>query len=529
MTAFDYIVIGAGSAGAVVAARLSENSAARVLLVEAGGSGRHLNVQIPAAFPKQFKTGHDWEFYTEPEPHLNGRTVYHPRGKMLGGCSGQNAMIYIRGNRYDYDSWAKHGAAGWSYDEVLPLFKRSEHNSRGASEYHGASGPMFVEDPRSPNELSQRMVEAMVASGIKRSDDFNGPEQLGAGLYQVTQKRGQRWTTSDGYLRPARNRPNLTVATGTRALRLRIEPCSSSGGRVTGVDVERAGTRDFHRAERETVLSAGAFNTPQLLMLSGIGPADHLAEHGIPVLVDNPNVGAHLMDHPMYMVNFETTAKGTLIGAESPVQLLAYLTRRQGLLTSNIGEAGAFFHTRSGDDAPYMQFIGAPGYFWNHGFESHPKPAFAIGCSMVGAVSTGQVRLRSSDPGERAAVTFNYFAEPEDMQAMVTAIERAREVAAAGPLRDVAGTELHPGERAPTRAELEAEIRRGVEHTYHPSCTARIGTETDGVVDAGLRVHGVAGLRIADASVFPRIPHGNTHAPALMVGEKAADLLRSAQ
>jgi choline dehydrogenase len=386
MTAFDYIVIGAGSAGAVVAARLSENPAVRVLLVEAGGSGRHLNVQIPAAFPKQFKTQHDWEFYTEPEPHVNGRTIYHPRGKMLGGCSGQNAMIYIRGNRYDYDSWAKHGAAGWSYDEVLPLFKRSEHNSRGASEYHGASGPMFVEDPRSPNELSQRIVEAMVASGIKRSDDFNGPEQLGAGLYQVTQKRGQRWTTSDGYLRPARRRPNLTVATGTRALRLRIDQ-----GRVTGVDVERAGkragkragTREFHRAERETVLSAGAFNTPQLLMLSGIGPADHLTE-------------------------------------------------------------------------------------------------------------------------------------------------RAREVAAAGPLRDLVGTELHPGGQARTRAELEAEVRRSVEHTYHPSCTARIGTESDGVVDAGIRVHGVAGLRIADASVFPRIPHGNTHAPALMVGEKAADLLRPA-
>ena len=523
MAAFDYIVIGAGSAGAVVAGRLSEDPAARVLLIEAGSSGRHLNVQIPAAFPKQFKTKRDWEFYTEPEPHLNGRTVYHPRGKMLGGCSGQNAMIYIRGNRSDYDSWAKNGAVGWSYDEVLPLFKRSEHNSRGASDYHGASGPMFVEDPRSPNELSQRIIEAMVASGISRSDDFNGPEQLGAGLYQVTQKRGQRWTTSDGYLRPARNRPNLTVLTRTRALRLRIDQ-----GRVTGVDVERAGKRHFHRAGREVVLSAGAFNTPQLLMLSGIGPADHLAEHGIPVAVDNPNVGAHLMDHPMYMVNFETTAKGTLIGAESPRQLADYLTRRRGLLTSNIGEAGAFFHTRSGDDAPYMQFIGAPGYFWNHGFESYPKPALAISCSMVGAVSAGQVRLRGSDPRERAEVTFNYFAEPEDMQAMVTAIERAREVAAAGPLRDVVGTELHPGEQARTRVQLEAEIRRNVEHTYHPSCTARIGTETDGVVDARLRVHGVAGLRIADASVFPRIPHGNTHAPALMVGEKAADLLRSA-
>ena len=524
MTAYDYIIIGAGSAGAVVAGRLSEDRDIRVLLVEAGGSGRHMNIQIPAAFPKQFKTKHDWEFYTEPEPYLDGRTIYHPRGKYLGGCSGTNAMIYIRGSRHDYDSWAKSGATGWSYDEVLPLFKRSEHNSRGASEYHGADGPLYIEDPRSPNELSQRIVEAMVAAGLARNDDFNGPEQLGAGLYQVTQRRGQRWTTSDGYIRPARRRSNLTVLTDTHALRLHIER-----GRVTGVYVERDNKQELHRAEREVVLCAGAFNTPQLLMLSGIGPADHLTEHGIPVVVDNSNVGAHLMDHPMYLLNFETTAKGTLIAAQSPRQLITFLTRRRGLLTSNIAEAGGFFHTRAGDDAPYMQVIAAPAYFWNHGLESHPKPAFVIAGSMVGAASLGHVRLRSSDPKAKAAVTFNYFAEPDDMDAMVIAIERAREFAAAGPLRDVVGTELHPGADVRTRQQLEAEVRRHVEHTYHPSCTARIGSETDGVVDPELRVHGVVGLRVADASVFPRIPHGNTHAPSVMVGEKAAEMLRVAR
>jgi choline dehydrogenase-like flavoprotein len=522
MSTYDYIVVGAGSAGAVVAGRLSEDPATRVLLVEAGGSGRHLNIQIPAAFSKQFRTKHDWEFQTEPEPHLGGRSLYHPRGKMLGGSSGQNAMIYIRGHRSDYDNWAKNGATGWSYDELLPVFKRSERNSRGASEFHGADGPLYVEDPRSPNALSESLVEAMVATGIPPTGDFNGAQQLGAGLYQLTQHRGQRWTASDGYLRPARKRPNLTVLTDTQALRLRIE-----AGRAVGIDVERGGQRETHRVEREVVLSAGAFNTPQLLMLSGIGPADHLTEHHIPVVVDNRNVGSNLMDHPMYLLNYETTAKGTLAGAESPLQLLNFIARRRGLLTSNIGEAGAFFHTRTDGEAPDMQYIAAPGYFWNHGFDTHARPAFGIGCSLVGARSTGHVRLRSEDPKDKAAITFNYFAEAADMESMLTAIERAREVAAAGPLKEFLGKELHPGERTVDRVQLQEEVRRNVEHTYHPSCTARIGTEADGVVDPELRVHGVDGLRVADASVFPRVPHGNTNAATVVVGERAADLLRA--
>lgn len=521
---YDYIVVGAGSAGAVIAGRLSEQPDANVLLVEAGGKGRHLNIQVPAAFAKQFTTRHDWNYRTEPEPHLDGREIYHPRGRMLGGSSGQNAMIYIRGHRSDYDAWADRGAKGWSYDEVLPYFKKAETNSRGADRFHGGTGPLYVEDPRSPNSLSRAIVDAMTATGIPRNDDFNGAEQVGTGLYQLTQRRGSRWTTADGYLTPARKRPNLTVWTDSTVHRVQI-----AEGRASGVVVERDGQVQTVRAGSEVILSTGAFASPQLLMLSGVGPADHLRQHGIDVAVDNPNVGDHLMDHPMYMVNYETSAKGTLAEAEKPWQLANYLLRRRGLLTSNIGEAGAFFHTRSGDDAPYMQFIAAPGYFWNHGFETHPRPAFAIGCSMVGAQSTGQVRLRSADPTDKAAITFNYFAEPDDMDAMVTGIERAREVAAAAPLKDLVGAELHPGPAAQTRADIEAEIRRNVEHTYHPSCTTRIGSETDGVVDENLRVHGIAGLRVADASVFPRIPHGNTHAPTVMVGEKAADLIKEAR
>lgn len=522
MKTFDYIVVGAGSAGAVVASRLSQDPSVDVALVEAGGKGALMNVKIPAAFAKQFKTAQDWEYYTEPEPHLDGRRMYHPRGKMLGGSSGMNAMIYIRGNRADYDTWARDGAEGWSYDEVLPVFRRSEHNSRGESRFHGATGPLFVEEPRSPNPLSKRLVEAMCATGIDPNPDFNGAVQEGAGLYQLTQRRGARWSSDDGYLRPARKRPNLTVLIETPVTRILI-----ARGSAQGVEVVRDGSRQTLRANREVVLSAGAFGTPHLLMLSGVGAADHLREHDITVVVDNPEVGAHLMDHPMYLVNYETSAKGTLADAESPLQLAKYVAVRRGLLTSNIAEAGAFFHTRDGLDAPDLQFLAGPAYFRDHGFAEHDSPALAVGCSVVGSRSTGRVSLASADPRRKPSVRFDYFSDPADMEAMIVGIERAREVAAAPALRDVIGAELHPGPHLRTRDELEAEVRHGVDHTYHPACTARIGTESDGVVDASLRVHGVGGLRVADASVFPTIPHGNTHAPTVMVAERAAGLLRA--
>jgi len=521
MASYDYIVVGSGSAGAAVAGRLSEDPSVSVLLVEAGAAKKPMSVKVPAAFPTQFKTKLDWEVYTEPEPHLDGRVIYHPRSKLLGGCSGMNAMIYIRGNRSDYDSWAKDGATGWSYDEVLPLFKRAEANSRGASEYHGADGPLFIEDQRNPNPFSVTMVDAMVAAGMPRNPDFNGAEQEGAGHYQVTHHRGMRWTTADGYVRPALKRPSFTLLSDAQVMGVRI-----SGGRADGVEVERHGKRELYRAEREVVLSAGAFNTPQLLMLSGIGPADHLAQHGIDVLVDNPNVGQHLMDHPLYVANYETSARGTLAEAQSPVQLLKFLAARRGLLTSNVGEVGGFFHTRSGEAAPDLQVIGGPAYFWDNGFATHDKPAYALGLSLVGPKSRGAVRLRSADPRDQVRTMFRYFAEQDDMDSMVAGIERVREIAAAAGLRDLTTKELHPGAGVRTRADVEAEIRRNATHTYHPSCTARIGSETDGVVDTELFVHGVAGLRVADASVFPTVPHGNTHAPTVLVGEKAAALIR---
>ena len=524
MRAFDYVIVGAGSAGCVLASRLSQDPGVTVALIEAGGSDRTLNVRIPAAFPKLLRSSRDWDYTSDPEPGLMGRRLYIPRGKMLGGSSSMNAQLFVRGNAADYDGWAKAGADGWSYDEVLPYFKRLEDFGRGGEELRGTGGPLHVNDLRSVNPLVHRLVAASQEAGLPFNPDYNGPQQEGVGYFQVTQRNGSRWSAADAWLRPALRRKNLTLLQERQVLGVTTER-----GRATGVWATAGNGREHVRANREVILSAGAIGSPQLLMLSGIGPADHLTGLGIEVVVDNPNVGDHLQDHPFLLMNWETSAKGTLAEAESPRQLLDYLVRGRGMLTSTVAEATAFLRSSLQLPAPDLQFHYGAAYFHNHGFDTHPKPAFAIAPTLIAPQSEGRLTLCSADPTHKPRIVGNHLTQQADVEAMVIGVERAREIVAQASLAGAAGRELHPGPAASTREGIIAALRRETELIYHPTSTARIGPPAEGVVDPELRVHGVTGLRVVDASVFPRVTRGNTNAPTYMVAEKASDLIRSSR
>jgi choline dehydrogenase len=521
MPSADYVVVGAGSAGCVLAHRLTEDPSVRVILVEAGGKDRHPNIKIPAAFAKQFHTNLDWDFHTDPEPHCDNRSLFIPRGKSLGGSSSMNAMLYVRGRPLDYDLWEAEGAAGWSWDDVRPYFLRAEHNERGASEHHAVGGPVNVADERSPRPLTRRFLEAAERVGIPRIADYNGPEQDGASLCQVTQKNGRRWSAADAYLRPVQDRPNLEVRTGAQVTRIELE-----GDRAVGVRLrDKRGREEVVRADREVLLSAGAIGSPQLLMLSGIGPADHLRSVGVDVVVDAPAVGGNLQDHPYVVCVWEATAPESLFGADKPRPLLEWILRRSGPLTSTVAEAFAFVRSRPGLPAADLQYHFAPAYFVDNGAEEFDGHAFTMGPVLISPKSRGEVRLRSSDPRAKPSIITNALAEPEDLAALVTGVELAREIAAAEPLASAAGREIYPGADVRDDVDVEAHVRRAVELLYHPSGTCRMGGE-DAVLDPDLRVRGVEGLRVVDASVFPLIPGGNTNAPTIMVAERAADLVK---
>jgi choline dehydrogenase-like flavoprotein len=521
---YDYVVVGAGSAGCVLANRLTEDPSVRVLLIEAGRRDRHPNIKIPAAFAKQFKTKLDWDLATEPEPNCDNRSLYIPRGKGLGGSSSMNAMLYVRGNPLDYDGWAAEGATGWSWKEVLPYFLRAEDNQRGASEYHATGGPLRVEDERSPRPLTGRFLAACAAAGIPRISDYNGPEQDGAALAQVTQRSGKRWSTADAYLRPALKRPNLEVATGALVSGLEIE-----GGVAKGVRYSRRrGGERLARAGREVVLSAGAIGSPQLLLLSGVGPAEQLRALGVPVACDLPGVGGNLQDHPYVSCVWDVPGGGSLADGETPKALLEYLLRRTGPLTSSVAEAFAFLRSRPGLPAPDLQFHFGPAYFVDNGFEEYDGHAITTGPVLVKPRARGWVRLRSKDPSAKPRILTNSLADEEDVAALAAGVRRAREIAAAGPLAEVVGRELFPGRDVDTEEAIAADVRRRVELLYHPVGTCRIGAGADAVVSSDLRVHGIDRLRVVDASVMPIITSGNTNAPAIMIAEKAADLIRAA-
>ncbi len=517
---YDYVIVGAGSAGCVLANRLSADAGVTVLLLEAGGSHRHLHSHIPAAFPKLFKTKRDWNYVTQAEPTLKGRTVYIPRGKMLGGSSAINAMIYIRGRRSDYDGWAAAGCTGWSYDDVLPYFRRSEHNERIHDDYHGVGGPLNVADLTLHNPMSTAFVDACVEWGMARNDDFNGASQDGAGFYQVTQKKAARWSTAQAFLRPARKRRNLDVTTGAHATEVIV-----NGTRATGVAYVVGNERRIARARAEVIVSAGAINSPQLLMLSGIGPADHLREHGIEPVVDLP-VGKNLQDHPAVMVVYESTKEVSLAHAEKPRALLEYLAFRRGMLSSNIGEAGCFVHSREGLEAADIQFHFGPAYFVEHGFETFDGHAFSLGPTLVTVASRGSIELRSVDPFSKPRIQGNYLSERVDVATMVAGVEISREIVQQEAFDPYRGREIYPGPDFTTGAELEEYVRQVAELLYHPAGTCAMGAPGAAVVDPELRVNGIEALRVVDASVMPTIVGGNTNAPTIMIAERAADLIR---
>ena len=514
-------MVGAGSAGCAVAGRLSEDPSLRVLLLEAGGSDRLLEVQIPAALYKVWRTRRDWNYTTEPQPGLGGRRLFWPRGKLIGGSSSINAMIYIRGARADYDEWARlTGDPSWSYESVLPLFRRMEDNARGADRFHGAGGPLRVEDPRSPHRWTKAVLQSAVAAGYPPNPDFNGETQEGVGLYQLTQKRGRRWSAADAYLHPAQARPNLTVRTGAQATRVLVER-----GRATGVEYLRDGRRHVARAAAEVVLSGGAVNSPQLLMLSGIGPAGHLRSVGVDVVHDLPGVGGGLQDHPLVPVIWHVRSGRSLFRAESPSGFAQWLAARRGPLSSNLAEAGLF--TRSDPALPEvdLQFHFLPVKFWRQAELEIDVDAFTAAVVLVHVASRGSVRLRSADPTWAPAIDAGYLTEPRDLEALVRGVEQARELASGGPLAPVLAEEWSPGGTVHRREDLRRAARATLESLYHPVGSCRMGIDEDAVVDPQLRVRGLAGLRVIDASVMPTLIRGNTNAPTIMIAERGADLL----
>jgi choline dehydrogenase-like flavoprotein len=520
---YDYVIVGAGSAGCVLANRLSEDPGVRVLLLEAGGKDRSPNIKIPAAFAKQFRTKLDWDYATEPEPHVDGRALYIPRGKSIGGSSSMNAMLYVRGCPLDYDSWEAQGAPGWGYASVLPYFIRSEDNARGASEFHGSGGPLRVSEQRSPRPMNRRLLAACQSAGIPQIADYNGPEPDGASPFQVTQRNGQRFSAADAFLRPALARPNLEVATKASVTGIELE-----GDRAVGVRVRR-GRRgeEVVRAAREVLLAAGAINSPQLLLLSGVGPADELRSAGVQARHDLPGVGRNLQDHPFVTLIWKVSDPQTLYGADKPRSLAEWLLRKSGPLTSSVAEVVAFVRTRGGLPAADIQFHMGAAYYEDHGFETYDGHCMVIAPVLVAPAARGQVWLRSADPAAKPCIITNTLSAEADLESMLAGMRLAREIAAQPPLQEIVLEELKPGAAATERADLEADLRRRLMLIYHPVGTARMSdTEPDAVVDSQLRVHGLEKLRVVDASIMPLIPRGNTNAPTMMIAERGADLIR---
>ncbi|WP_330476989.1 GMC family oxidoreductase N-terminal domain-containing protein [Streptomyces platensis] len=511
---YDYIIVGAGSAGCVLAARLTEDEHTRVLLVEAGPADDAQEIHVPAAFSKLFQTKYDWSYLSDCEPGLDGRRRFLPRGRMLGGSSSMNAMIYIRGNRRDYDAWAAAGAEQWGWDDVLPYFLRAEDFRGEASPWHGTGGPLTVSEGRSQHPLMTAYVAAAQEAGHPYTTDFNGPEQDGIGHYHLTQRDGMRCSTAVAYLRPALDRPNLEVLTGAQCTRVLFD-----GDRATGVELEHGGELLQRHAGREVVLAAGAYNSPQLLMLSGIGLADELTPHGITPRVELP-VGNNLQDHAHIGLLYLTDTE-SLLTAQTPDNVRLLETAGRGPLSSNVGEVGGFHRTREGLDAPDVQVHATPVMFHEEGISPVTDHAFMFGAALLTPTSRGKVSLRSAIPSAKPHILHNYLATAEDRATVVRALRLLLDIADQPSLRKHRRADFRVP-RSTDDAGLLEFARRELHTLYHPASTCPIGP----VVDSRLQVHGVSGLRVVDASVMPTVVRGNTNAPTIMIAEKAADLIR---
>lgn len=528
---FDYVVVGGGSAGCVVASRLSEDPGVSVCLLEAGGADNSVFIHAPAGvaatLPVPFK---NWAFKTVPQKGLNGRQGYQPRGKVLGGSSSTNAMLYVRGHRWDYDHWASLGNEGWSYNDVLPFFKRAEHNeTHGACPFHGTGGPLNVAELRSPSALNQAFIAAAALNGVPPVADYNGAEQFGAFMYQVTQKNGERCSAAKGYITPHLSRLNLKVMTGALSSRIVFD-----GKRARGVVCTVDGAEHAVRARREVILSSGAFGSPQLLMLSGVGPGAALQRLGIEVLHDLPGVGENLQDHIDHVQAYRTNSSSPTFGVsvrgglKITGAMLEWKKKRTGLITSNFAESGAFIRSSPEVKVPDLQMVFVVAMVDNHNRTLHLGHGYSCHIEVLRPKSRGHVRLASRDPRAAPLIDPKFLDDERDLELLVKGVQLQMDMLQSSPFAPYRGKMLHPVDRN-DKAAIAEDIRNRADTQYHPVGTCKMGADGDlmAVVDERLRVRGLDGLRVVDASIMPTLCGGNTNAPTIMIGEKAADMIRA--